>query len=91
MRKKEKVCKMEYTTMVTEIKCDVCKKVIPPKSTIWYLTTHHHDWGNDSIDSFEYFDLCSKECVDKKYEEYFKECESSDTKCFELEQEYIDY
>lgn len=91
MRKKEKVCEMVHKTVVTEITCDVCKKVIPPNTVIWSLYTHHYDWGNDMINNTRHFDLCSKECVNKKYEEYFKDCENGDAKCFDLKQEYVSY
>jgi hypothetical protein len=32
--------------------------------------------GNDSIESYEHFDVCSKDCMRKKFEEYL---EGSDT------------
>ena len=35
--------------------CDICKKEIENNKSYWRLTTHHNDWGNDSIDSYEYF------------------------------------
>ena len=48
--------------------CDVCgktlesieKKKLPPNLQnenlydYYRITTHHHDWGNDSADSYEY-------------------------------------
>jgi len=62
--------------VVKEIRyCDVCKKEITAES-YWELTTHHNDWGNDSIESYESFDVCSKDCMRKKFEEYL---EDSDT------------
>lgn len=69
------------------IKCDVCHKEILGK--YWQLTTHHNGWGNDSIDSYEYFDLCSRECINKKLDEYIKACKNSYTQEFELEQSYF--
>ena len=59
-------------------KCDVCGKDIPPttgyflnEATPYYrITIHHNDWGNDSIDSYEYKDACSPECALKICEEY---------------------
>lgn len=87
--------KKEYETkthMVTEkvlVKetryCDICGKEIGEYESYWELTTHHSDWGNDSCDSYENFDVCSKECMREKFEEYL---ESSDNKyntmCFDV-------
>lgn len=59
-------------TKVTEVKkvktatrCDFCGKEhigdTEPKG--WHqLMRRHDDWGNDSIDSNEHFDVCSPEC-----------------------------
>lgn len=50
------------------VRCDNCKKIIFPKSetckeNLYYkITTGHHDWGNDSIDSIKHFDLC-QDCL----------------------------
>ena len=79
--------------IVKAIKCDVCGKEFTGK--YWRLITHHNDWGNDSIDSLEYYDLCSRECIDKRLDIYIKECTKSNTQHFELEQkrfidEYVD-
>lgn len=48
------------------------------------LTTGHREWGNDTIDSIEYFDLCSYDCVHEKFEEWKKENENSHAAYFEL-------
>ena len=69
------------------LKCDVCDKEFVGK--YWNLCTHHNDWGNDSCESFEYFDLCSEDCVRKKLDEYFDNCETSYTQKFELEQDFF--
>ena len=50
--------------------CDVCDGVIDDNAAYWELTTGHHDWGNDSIDSYEYYDLCSSVCVRNIFEKY---------------------
>ena len=66
------------------VKCDVCGQIVKDRS--WKLTTSHDGWGNDSGDSVEFFDLCSKGCVLMKLDEYFKDCEDDDfTHTFELE------
>lgn len=65
--------------------CDVCRKKIETNS-YWELTTHHNDWGNDSNESYEYFDVCSKECLRKKFEEYIEQSDNDyNTMFFEVE------
>lgn len=59
--------------VTVHVKCDVCNKThdgnnIPKE---WHgFSIHHNHWGNDSQDSYEYFDVCSPEC----YKSKFKEC-----------------
>ncbi len=67
------------------VKCDVCGKNI--KGDFWNVITSHNDWGNDSCDSVERFDVCSRECIDKKIDEYMQNCKHSYTQEFQLEQE----
>ena len=51
--------------------CDCCGKKIEPVRFSPYVNeynyfvvhTYHHDWGNDSIDSHDYYDACSPECA----------------------------
>ena len=65
--------------------CDVCRKKIETNS-YWELTTHHNDCGNDSNESYEYFDVCSKECLRKKFEEYIEQSDNDyNTMFFEVE------
>lgn len=66
--------------------CDVCKREITANS-FWKLTTHHNDWGNDSIESYEYFDICSADCLREKFNEYVKDSDSKypNTMCFDVE------
>ena len=52
--------------------CDICNKVIQDKEAYWEVTTGHHDWGNDSMDSIECFDVCSGTCLMHKFSEYIK-------------------
>jgi hypothetical protein len=68
---------------VTEMKkiwsntlCDICGEVV--KIGYGYdVTTGHHDWGNDSVDSVETFDICSDGCLQKKFEEYLAKVSDS--------------
>ena len=77
----ERVCTKE--TMY----CDVCNSVIDDNGAYWELTTGHNDWGNDSVDSIEYFDICSDACLKAKFVEYAKESGASEwnTMYFETE------
>ena len=70
---------------ITELYCDKCKKVIRQSvydefkdirevqysnPIEWYkVTTGHHDWGHDSIDSIEHFDICM-DCIDDVFAEF---------------------
>ena len=50
--------------------CDICDKEI--KKGYWGICRHHDDWGNDSVDSYEYWDVCSQECAKKLVDTFFK-------------------
>lgn len=56
-------------------KCDACGKLagmLEPKD--WHGFSHHHSaWGNDSVDSFEWFDVCSVSCFARQLEKSIKE------------------
>lgn len=75
--KKEKILKT--------IKCDTCKTDINKLDTTYYytVTTHHGQWGNDSIDSFEHLDFCSYQCLLENMNEYFSD--AGDTYEYEIE------
>lgn len=86
MRKRILVEKTIKAEMVENIKCDVCGKEINGK--FWVLTTSHGDWGNDSVDSIERFDICSTKCIHKALNDYIERCKYSNTQDFELEQDF---
>lgn len=78
----ERVCVKESTH------CDVCDKEINKYKGYWTLTTGHHDWGNDSHESIEHFDICSEDCLRKKFDEYVSDSGSDyNTMYFEVERE----
>lgn len=69
----------EYTIGVN---CDICKSKhighTPPKN--WFiLDAHHASWGNDSIDSWEYRDVCSVNCYIIALEYFISDFEKYDT------------
>lgn len=78
-----------------KIICDVCGCVIydtdqdqEQKGIKFYRTTmYHSEWGNNSIDSFEYDDICSGPCLLSKVTEYAKDAEGN-YPSMELEIEY---
>lgn len=57
---------------VVGIRCDRCGDDIKESEVYYNVVTHHNDWGNDSIDSYENFDLCN-DCYLSFIGEYFKE------------------
>ena len=50
--------------------CDICKKEINTNKGYWKLATGHLDWGNDSCESIEHFDVCSEACLMHEFSEY---------------------
>ena len=87
MRKKIFVDRIIKDERVESIKCDFCGKEIVGK--FWVLTTSHGDWGNDSVESVECFDICSAKCLNKELNDYIERCKHSRTQCFELEQDFF--
>ena len=68
------LCRDMKQVIVKEVvvgkKCDVCFTDIPPKHPYYEITTHHRDWGNDSVDSYEHHDACCPECAMKFAKKY---------------------
>lgn len=52
------------------IRCDICHKKI--KGRYFWVNTSHNEWGNDSIDSLRYYDICEK-CINNFTINYLKE------------------
>ena len=66
---------------VTGIRCDKCGEIIPvynhrecDKSIYYRVMTGHRDWGNDSCESIEHFDICPK-CINAFTTEYLNNTE----------------
>lgn len=48
--------------VIVGCRCDQCGKESATYDN-WVVSSHgHSEWGNDSIDSYETFDLCSPQC-----------------------------
>ena len=75
----------------TEIICDICCKHIGYRKGYWKVHTWHDDWGNDSIESHEHFDVCSTECLIDKFKEYCDESSSSAYNTMQIEVEHTVY
>ena len=78
---------------VEGVKCDVCEKVIPPRpwvneeSKYFRVTTGHHDWGNDSIDSINNCDVCP-DCINNFVADYLSS--AGGTQYINIETKHID-
>lgn len=72
----------KVTKTVTGIECDICKRIIPTKplrpntyEKYYFVTTGHRDWGNDSCDSVEMYDICPN-CIVKFTSDYLAKSRS---------------
>ena len=73
--KKEQVIIEETPVKVI---CDICGKEVNPNN--WFrIDTHHFDWGNDSVDSCMFNEVCSDKCAMLFAKEYVKE--AYETEC----------
>lgn len=78
--------------IIEGVECDVCKRLIVPtkyaenSSQYFEIITGHNDWGNDSCDSREYFDVCPN-CIGDFVAKYARE--SSGTNYLEMSNEYV--
>lgn len=74
--------------------CDNCgKEITIGRRTVYgdecnyfRITTHHHDGGNDSIESYESYDACCPACASEMAEKYLiKAFSGYNTKTIEIE------
>ena len=71
----------KVTETLVGIQCDICKERIldtggPIKPVYYRVTTGHTDWGNDSCESIENYDVCPH-CLTKFMEGYFEKAKGS--------------
>ena len=73
---KKEVIKKQIERVIVGAKCDLCKKPIEKidchNYNYFVVHTWHNDWGNDSVDSHQYQDACSPECVMKMLKPYLE-------------------
>lgn len=96
--KKEVVVKTAYE--LVGVKCDVCGRIIKPppvgyewmkdKYKYYSVTTGHHDWGNDSCDSIEDYEICPN-CINKFVADYLGNEHASRSAYIEIETEHVYY
>lgn len=63
----EKICVKE--TMY----CDVCDNIIDKNQGHWKLIMGSYDWDTDQRAAGEEFDICTEDCLRKKFDEYVEE------------------
>lgn len=72
-KKRKKVIvteEVERYILEEEIKiCDECNKKVD--NFLFSVTTGHNEWENDSDESIDYLDICSKECLLENIDEYY--------------------
>lgn len=51
-------------------------------SFFFHVLTGHNDWGNDSYESQEWFDICSQKCLQEMYKKF--DAMPDDTKYMEI-------
>lgn len=103
---KKTVTYTDEITLYSKRVCDKCGKVLEyrynhkelvniskehMKVEYYEVTTGHHDWGNDSIDSVEYHDYCPT-CVLQAIDEYYETTNGEiNTNYIEINHECYDY
>lgn len=71
-----------YVKKLKFVECDKCRKHITAEygqpESCRYVKVHtwHNDWGNDSCESHEYFDLCP-ECAVKFTSNYIRDMDGT--------------
>lgn len=65
--------------VLVSVVCDECKKVHEcnevPNDWIEF-SSHHDEWGNDSVDSYKYYLACSPQCYKEQFKKAVKDLSS---------------
>lgn len=64
--------KTEKVLVSEKMYCDVCGKEIKKGKPFYRVETGHCDWGNDSCDSRQHYDICGPECLGEMFDRYVK-------------------
>lgn len=62
-----------------EIFCDTCGNKINDNDRYFSITTGHHGWGHDSIDSIEHICVCGSDCLYKAIDQYINDVKRDPT------------
>ena len=72
-----KVTHISHEDVPVRGECDVCRKELLQRNDGLYdyyrIVTHHNNWGNDSIDSFETMDFCCMDCMMEYIRKYWND------------------
>lgn len=94
----KEVVRKTVESVIVGRKCDVCDAEIKefvfgglPRGQYNYFVIHtwHNDWGNDSVDSQEYYDACSPECVMRFVKLYVEGAYKDVTNTMEIEISHV--
>ena len=66
--------KMVKEKVVAYYQCDNCKK---SGNNYLSFSSHHEEWGNDSIESWMYWDVCSAVCFKQLVREQLDDNENN--------------
>lgn len=93
---RREVVRKEVQEVLIGRRCDVCGgEIVPDKRQMGHgynffkIVTHHSDWGNDSVDSFEEIDACCPECVMKFTAGYIQDAYDDPVNTKEIEIEHV--
>ena len=76
--------KIERLPGIETCRCNICGRLIYRRSlqksdelpknnelySFWEVMTGHNDWGNDSGDSIEHYEVCSTTCLQRLFDIY---------------------
>jgi hypothetical protein len=91
MELKEEKKVTEVKSVIVGHKCDFCGTIHEGKElpNEWHSFSHHHNqWGNDSVDTYKYHEVCSPKCYWIKFKECvedLKEYENAKVDEFEIQ------
>ena len=84
---KKEVVHTEIKDVTVKRICDCCgEEIVPdpilstglmPVYNFFHVTTGHHDWGYESIDSIETYDACSAECAEEMVRVYLAKAKNN--------------
>lgn len=95
---KQTVVEEVRKTVGEELYCDGCSELLGRRKVLnfgyhqhkpigyYHVTTGHHDWGNDSVDSISECDYCPR-CLYKAFNDYMSRSKGDNTEYMDIEHE----